>query len=102
MIGQQIAIFIIGILLGTAIVLYFMDLVSLYKFAIYREKILRHQEINQYMYLKRLHRLLKKVKINNFKKTYDLANKMSQIESQLKLTRSELNALLSLEGKNEN
>ena len=99
MIGEQIATFIIGILLGTAIVLYFMDLVSLYKFAIYREKILRHQEINQYINLKRLNRLLKKTVTNNLKKIYAITKEIAEVESQLKLTRSELNALLSLEEK---
>ena len=96
MIGEQIATFIIGILLGTAIVLYFMDLVSLYKFAIYREKILRH---NQYINLKRLNRLLKKTVTNNLKKIYAITKEIAEVESQLKLTRSELNALLSLEEK---
>lgn len=99
MIGEKIAIFIMGILLGTATVLYFMDLVSLYKFAIYREKILRHREINQYINIKRLNRLLKKTAANNFKKVYALTKEIEEVESQLKLTRSELNALLSLEEK---
>ena len=81
MIGEKIAIFIMGILLGTATVLYFMDLVSLYKFAIYREKILRHREINQYINIKRLNRLLKKTAANNFKKVYLKKLKKSKVNS---------------------
>lgn len=96
---QQIAIFIMGILLGTAVALYFLEFISLYKFALYREKILRHREIDQYINLKRLNRLFKKAEANNIKKVYSLSKDIAKVESQLKLTRSELNYLLSLEEK---
>ena len=98
MIEQQIAIFLFGILIGL-IVLYSLEFITIYKLALYREKILRHREIDQYINLKKLNRSLKKTEVHDLKRVYELTKIIARNESQLKLTRSELNALLSLEEK---
>ena len=99
MITQQIAIFILGVLIGISIIAYFIEFLTLQKFTQFRERILRHREVEQYMFIKKQKKKLKNFKVYEVKNTYKIFKQIADIENQLKITRNELNALQSLEEK---
>ena len=99
MITQQIAIFILGVLIGISTIAYFIEFLTLQKFTQFRERILRHREVEQYMFIKKQKKKLKNFKVYEVKKIYKIFKQIADMENQLKITRNELNALQSLEEK---
>ena len=99
MITQQITIFILGVLIGISIIAYFIEFLTLQKFTQFRERILRHREVEQYMFIKKQKKKLKIFKVYELKNIYKIYKQIAEMENQLKITRNELNALQSLEEK---
>lgn len=99
MITHQIAIFILGVLIGISTILCFIEFLTLEKFIQFRERILRYREVEQYMFIKRRQKILKTLKVYEVKKIYKIYKQIAENENQLKITRNELNILQNLEEK---